>query len=474
MFFRVVFAQQDAQFSQYMFNGLYVNPAYAGYKEQLNLHTFYRNQWTGFPGAPKTMSLSVDAPMMQYNMGLGLQVNNDKVGIENSLAVFGIYSYRLKINDEARLSFGLGAGFINNSLDGTNSIVDDSGDELQPGVKSSAFTPDLKFGVYYNDERFYAGVSATNLLSPYMVYSVEENQIIPKRSPHIYLTSGGLVDITDNVKLKPSFLLKQELKGLSTLDLNMFVLLHDKFWVGTSYRAGLNLFKTEGKNTTFGSNSVVFLSEFYLGEQIRLGYAYDFSLNALQGLNSGSHEISLGYTMDVSNILGNTYHSRQPKGNSIKVSRERTEKASKEPKPKEAEKTIEKPKEIPKQVQPAPVKDHSEAEAKAKANKAVEIEKLAERTQRQLEKAEAKKQREREKEAARKLEREKREEEAALKAKAKAEEEVAKAREEKTKEAQQEPKSDYEKKQEKARVEAEKKAKKLRRKNGAMVSPRYF
>src|SRR5437899_5362889 len=111
VFFKTAFAQQDAQFSQYMFNGLYINPAYAGYKEQLNLHTFYRNQWTGFPGAPKTMSLSIDAPMMLYNMGLGLQISNDKVGIENSLSVYGIYSYRLQINDEARLSFVLGAGF---------------------------------------------------------------------------------------------------------------------------------------------------------------------------------------------------------------------------------------------------------------------------------------------------------------------------------------------------------------------------
>ena len=113
-------AQQDAQFSQYMFNGVYINPAYAGYKEELNLHTFYRNQWTGIKGAPKTASVAVDAIANEGNVGLALQVASDKIGAMGSLSAYASYAYRLRVgyNESSRLAFGVGLGVIQNSIDG--------------------------------------------------------------------------------------------------------------------------------------------------------------------------------------------------------------------------------------------------------------------------------------------------------------------------------------------------------------------
>ena len=110
----IVSAQQDAQFSQYMFNGLYINPAYAGYKEQANIHTFYRSQWTGFEGAPQTMSLAGDMVLNEGNVGLGILLSNDFTGAQSNFSAYANYAYRIQVGDSefSRLSFGLGAGIV--------------------------------------------------------------------------------------------------------------------------------------------------------------------------------------------------------------------------------------------------------------------------------------------------------------------------------------------------------------------------
>ena len=288
-------AQQDAQFSQYMFNGIYINPAYAGYKEQLNVHAFYRTQWTGITGAPKTMSLAVDAIANDGNVGLALQVSSDRLGAQRNQSVYGNYAYRIKMNADgsSRLAFGLGVGAVQLGIDGAMLNPNDF-EVNQPVGMQTSLIPDARAGVYYSDSRFYAGFSADNLIAQYL--DITKNAFIPQPKPHYYLTAGMLLPLSYEVSLKPSFLLKDDRGGPTSLDLNAFVIFADKFWIGGSYRTGVKLYnKSYLQKDLSNLNSAVGAIQVFPTENLRIGYAYDFSIGPLQGYSSGTHEISLGY-----------------------------------------------------------------------------------------------------------------------------------------------------------------------------------
>ena len=288
-------AQQDAQFSQYMFNGIYINPAYAGYREQLNLHAFYRNQWTGIEGSPKTLSVAVDAIANQGNVGLALQVSDDRLGAQRNAAVYGNYAYRIRMNEDgsSRLAFGLGLGVVQLGIDG--SILNPNNPEaLQPQGTQSVFAPDARAGVFYSNDRFYAGFSADNLLSQFK--NLADFTLIPQPKPHYYLTAGMLLPLGTNISVKPSFLLKDDRGGPTSLDLNAFVIFADKIWLGGSYRTGVKLYdKSYLQNDLSQLNSAVAAAQFFPNQNLRIGYAYDMSIGPLQGYSGGTHEISIGY-----------------------------------------------------------------------------------------------------------------------------------------------------------------------------------
>ncbi|UKJ06468.1 type IX secretion system membrane protein PorP/SprF [Solitalea lacus] len=293
-----VYAQQDAQFSQYMFNGIYINPAYAGYKEQMNLHTFYRSQWTGgLEGNPETFSLALDAIANNGNVGLALNVLKDQLGAESTLAGYLNYAYRLPVSEKARLAFGLGAGISQYSIDGAKLNPNQLEDPRVPKEKQSVIVPDLRAGLYYSSDRIYAGFSLDNLIGQYMSYTKDPTVLIPKKMPHFYLTAGGLIPLSGSLLLKPSFMLKNESKGPTTLDLNTFVLFAERLWLGASYRTGIGVWNKDNLQRDLSTtNAVVGLAEFFVTERIRIGYAYDFSFNKFKDFNYGTHELSLGYS----------------------------------------------------------------------------------------------------------------------------------------------------------------------------------
>ncbi|RYZ99384.1 MAG: type IX secretion system membrane protein PorP/SprF [Sphingobacteriaceae bacterium] len=291
---KLLYAQQDAQQSQYMFNGIYINPAYAGYKENLNLHAFYRAQWTGIEGAPRSMSLAVDAIANNGNVGLALQISSDKLGAQNNLAAYANYAYRLRMNDDgtSRLAFGLGLGVMQLGMNGAMLNPNDP-EPNQPTGNISTIIPDGRLGVYYSDNKFYAGFSADNLISQYI--NVRKDGFIAQPRPHYYLTSGILIPVSGEVLFKPSFLLKDDRGGPTSLDINAFILLGEKVWLGGSYRTGIKLYDKKYLQSNLSSlNSVVAAVELFPVENIRVGYAYDFSVGALKGYSAGTHEISIG------------------------------------------------------------------------------------------------------------------------------------------------------------------------------------
>src|SRR2546428_8613263 len=298
MFTTVAYAQQDAQFSQYMFNGIYINPAYAGYKEQLNMHTFYRSQWTGgLEGHPETFSFAADAIANNNNVGLAVNILNDKLGAESTLSGYLNYAYRLKVSEVARLAFGLGAGLAQYSLDGSMLNPNQPDDPSIPKTMQSVVVPDLRAGLYYSSDRFYAGFSTDNLISQYMSYTKDPTILIPKKMPHYYLTAGTLIPVSEKILLKPSFMIKEEAKGPTNVDLNAFVLFNERLWLGASYRTSLNFIKKSNlQDDLTQSDAIVALAEVYISDRFRIGYAYDFAFNKLNDFNYGTHEISLGYS----------------------------------------------------------------------------------------------------------------------------------------------------------------------------------
>lgn len=302
----VSFAQQDAQYSQYMFNGIYINPAYAGYKEQLNIHSFYRNQWTGITGAPKSMSLAVDAIANDGNVGLALQVAADKLGAESTVSAYANYAYRLRVgySESSRLAFGLGLGMLQKGLNADRLNARDAGDNLLAIGNERALVPDARAGIFYSNDRFYAGFSADNLIAQYIINQKNLSVYFQTPKTHFYLTAGVLLPINEDVQVKPSFLLKDDRGGPTSLDVNAFVLFGGKFWVGASYRTAVKLYdKSNLQSNLQKTNSVVAMVDFFATENIRIGYAYDQTISRLSGYSGGSHEISVGVVVNPKRVL---------------------------------------------------------------------------------------------------------------------------------------------------------------------------
>lgn len=291
-------AQQEITYSQYMFNNLLVNPAYAGYKEDINISLLNRNQWVGIKGAPNTQSIIADGAFFaNNNVGLGLTVFNDRIGIQGQTAIMANYAYRLPVGDASRLSFGLGVGAIQFSLNSDKAIVDDMTDPNFIGVQNH-ISPDARLGIYFNNDHFYAGISANNLLANALNKNNERTRFIILPPIHMFLTVGAIFNVNNDVKAKPSLMLRDDPNGYGNLDLNASFLFKDALWIGASYRTSVDMWKTTNTlSPTFQQNSLVGLVEVFVAKQFRVGYAYDYSLSDLNAYSSGSHEISLGFIL---------------------------------------------------------------------------------------------------------------------------------------------------------------------------------
>ncbi|MDB5116968.1 MAG: hypothetical protein JWQ79_2460 [Mucilaginibacter sp.] len=294
-------AQQDAQFSQYIFNGLYINPAYAGYKSDFFINSFYRSQWTGLDGAPQTVSIAADGAVAHDKVGLGLLLEKDELGAQSNTAVYTNYAYRIQIgqNEDSRLAFGLGLGFIQNSIDGTKLSGVQAGDNYIPTGYHSFFAPDARLGILYTNDDYFVGASVDNLLPQYMHNTDNASALgIPVPKPHEYFTTGALFDLNESVKFKPSILIKDTQTAPTSMDINMFVLLNEKLWLGSTYRTAIDLYnKPNLQDGLQKSSAVVAIVEFFATDNIRIGYAFDYSLNKLGSYGYGSHELSIGISL---------------------------------------------------------------------------------------------------------------------------------------------------------------------------------
>jgi type IX secretion system PorP/SprF family membrane protein len=295
-------AQQNIQFTQYVFNSLSVNPAYAGYKEEWFAQMALRSQWLGVEGAPKTGVISIDGIVdpRDRKMGIGFQVTSDKIGPQFTTSVTGNYAYRLQLNDDdtQRLSFGIGVGVVQYNLDGQMLNTSEGGDQAIALDNESHLKPDLRLGVYYNSDYWYVGLSMLDAFSNGGVTNTTRSPAFNiSRSRHAYFIAGSLINISPEMRVRPSLMIKEDFRGPTSLDLNVMTIFNDKLWFGGSFRTGFGLWKKGINDLDLGKqNSISGIVQVFVSDRFRIGYSYDYVTSKLGSNQNGSHELTMGFT----------------------------------------------------------------------------------------------------------------------------------------------------------------------------------
>lgn len=271
------FSQQLPQFTQYMYNTISINPAYAGSRDGFSIVALNRNQWAGIEGAPNTQTLSVHSPLSNDKIGLGLSVINDNAGYENYTYIYGDFAYRVDLSADVSLRMGLKAGMsyynLEEELFTDPQILDDPffNDQL------NKWTPNFGVGFYLSAQDWYVGLSAPKLINN---NNNEFNEFLALEQVHYYLTSGYVFDLSENVKLRPSTLLKATKGAPLSVDLSATAIFNEKFYLGANYRI---------------DDAIGAFLDVEIFKGFRAGYAYEYSISDIQPFTSGSHEILLIY-----------------------------------------------------------------------------------------------------------------------------------------------------------------------------------
>jgi type IX secretion system PorP/SprF family membrane protein len=272
------YAQQDAQFTQYMYNTININPAYAGSRGNLSVFGLYRTQWVGLDGAPETSSFSVNTPLGN-NVGLGVSLVNDKIGPTNENNISADFSYSIQTSATAKLSFGIKGSANLFNLDPSKLKPENQGDSQFQNFKNK-FSPNIGAGIYWHTDKAYVGVSVPNFIQ---ANRYDDNEVaIFKEQINYYLIAGYVFDLDhyETIKFKPALLTKIVEGSPLQVDASANFMFNDKFVIGLAYR---------------WSASVSALAGFQITDSLYLGYAYDRETTKLVNYNSGSHEIFLRF-----------------------------------------------------------------------------------------------------------------------------------------------------------------------------------
>jgi type IX secretion system PorP/SprF family membrane protein len=275
-------AQQDPLYTQYQFNTLAINPAYAGSRDMLSVMLLARQQWAGFDGAPQTASFSAHSPITSNHVSLGLSVTNDQIGPVSQTLAFADYAYRFAISHKARLALGLKAGLTNMQID-YNSLAKPGG-SYDPAYEEGVATkllPNFGFGIYLSHPSYYLGVSAPRLIENDLSSDATGNAVLAGHEVRNYYLMGGvMISLASQLKLKPSFMLRITEASPPVYDLNLNFLYREKLWFGAMWRP---------------DNAAGAILQYQITSQFRIGYAYEISLDAMKNFNNGTNEVMLSY-----------------------------------------------------------------------------------------------------------------------------------------------------------------------------------
>jgi len=271
------YAQQQAQFTQYMYNTISINPAYAGSREQMVVNLLNRNQWVGINGAPITQTLSVHTSIPSTKLGIGLSVINDKLAYERTTYLATDVSYTIKFKEDYQLAFGVKIGASKFSLD--NDILNDPEYNDDPFLDYLYYkwSPNIGAGFYFRSDSWYLGLSAPKLINYADNQSLE---YVNLDRVSYYFNGGYLFDVNKHIKIKPTFLVKYTDGAPISVDISGSILLKEKLWLSGFYRF----------NASFGA-----LVNMKVSDSMSIGYSYDYIVSDLRPFTSGSHEIILNY-----------------------------------------------------------------------------------------------------------------------------------------------------------------------------------
>ncbi|WP_100611672.1 PorP/SprF family type IX secretion system membrane protein [Confluentibacter lentus] len=274
----VTIAQQLPQFTQYMYNTISINPAYAGSREALSIIALHRSQWVGFDGGPITQTLSIHTPLRNDRVGLGLTFIEDDLGPENYSYLYGDFSYAIPTGKTGKLAFGIKGGFTQYSLDADFREYESFDPQIR-GIENR-WSPNIGLGVYYSTNKFYLGISAPRVLTTNL--NKEQGFEALERLSY-YGTAGYVVDLSEAIKFKPAIMVKATNGAPVSYDFTGNFLFNEKFWLGASYRHNRE------------TGAIGGLIDFQISRQLRIGYSYEKPISDIRAYTSGTHEALLIY-----------------------------------------------------------------------------------------------------------------------------------------------------------------------------------
>ncbi|MGN7811733.1 PorP/SprF family type IX secretion system membrane protein [Flavobacterium sp. 22076] len=272
-------AQQQSQYTQYMYNTMTINPAYTGTRSVLSVLSLYRTQWIGMQGAPQTVNFSIDSPMGTMGQGLGFTLTNDRIGPSVSTALTLNYSYPIQLTEDLKMALGAAAALNFIEVNYNKLQVFETSDPYLNGVLSNV-SPNIGAGIYFHSPKWYAGLSVPQILETKFYDDVKVSMVSQKM--HFYLMGGYVFDIHKNLKFKPAAMIKAVSGTPLAIDLSANFLFSEKLTLGASYRWDAAISAAAGFQITQGLN---------------VGYAYDFDTTKIGSYNSGSHEVFMRFDL---------------------------------------------------------------------------------------------------------------------------------------------------------------------------------
>ncbi len=272
-------AQQEPQYSQYMFNMMSVNPAYTGTREALNALLLSRIQWVGLDGAPRSHTFALHTPIQDKKIGIGASVISDNIGPVTNTYVNLNYAHRVKLNNKVNLSMGIKGGFSNYYARLSKLSTGEQDDSFNQDF-SDNFQPNFGVGAYLYSPKYYVGISVPRLIQTNLKNTSVNVDVVSELKRHYFITAGYVFDVNSEWKIKSSLFNKIVEGAPPSFDITAQAIYNDKFWLGTTYRIG---------------DALVALFEMQVNRQLVVGYSYDITLSGMSRVSDGSHEILISY-----------------------------------------------------------------------------------------------------------------------------------------------------------------------------------
>lgn len=272
-------AQQESQYTQYMYNQMAINPAYAGSQDQTIIFGQYRTQWIGLDGAPKTANLSINSPISERGHGMGISIVNDQIGPTQSTYFDLNFSYAIELENYTMLYLGIKAGGSSFEIDYNKLRI--LNPEIEMSGKLSQFSPNIGTGIFLQNDRWYAGISVPRILETKFYDDIRAS--VASEKMHFYLHGGYIFELNENLLFKPAGMAKAVSGSPLALDFSANFLINEKFTIGTAYRL---------------NSSVSGLVGFRLSQEASIGYSYDYDTTNIGNYTRGSHEFYIKFNLE--------------------------------------------------------------------------------------------------------------------------------------------------------------------------------